>query len=117
MRPAGGEDRWILAAHRRTANAAGIDWKSAVHRRVAEEVSARWSRERSCCFSPALEPVWVHQPSEIYRRLQEDATIAGGMRVEKPMGERLGFPEKCLRVQRPIGYSQVLVIEQILAVS
>jgi transposase InsO family protein len=30
----------VLAAHRRTADAAGIDWKSAVYRKVGEEVSA-----------------------------------------------------------------------------
>jgi transposase InsO family protein len=30
----------VLAAHRRTADAAGIDWKSAVYRKVAEEVTA-----------------------------------------------------------------------------
>ena len=30
----------MLAAHRRTADVAGIDWKSAVYRKVAEEVSA-----------------------------------------------------------------------------
>jgi transposase InsO family protein len=31
----------MLAAHRRTADVAGIDWKSAVYRKVAEEVTAR----------------------------------------------------------------------------
>jgi transposase InsO family protein len=31
----------VLAAHRRTADVAGIDWKSAVYRKVAEEVTAR----------------------------------------------------------------------------
>jgi putative transposase len=30
----------VLAAHRRAADAAGIDWKSAVHRKVEEEVKA-----------------------------------------------------------------------------
>jgi transposase InsO family protein len=30
----------VLAAHRRTADAAGIEWKSAVYRKVGEEVSA-----------------------------------------------------------------------------
>src|SRR5271157_4799479 len=30
----------MLAAHRRTADAAGIDWKSAVYGKVGEEVSA-----------------------------------------------------------------------------
>jgi transposase InsO family protein len=38
----------VLAAHRRTADVAGIDWKSAVYRKVAEEVTAgqRLSIER-----------------------------------------------------------------------
>jgi transposase InsO family protein len=38
----------MLAAHRRTADVAGIDWKSAVYRKVAEEVTAgqRLSIER-----------------------------------------------------------------------
>jgi putative transposase len=38
----------VLAAHRRTADAAGIDWKSAVYQKVGEEVSAgrRLSIER-----------------------------------------------------------------------
>jgi transposase InsO family protein len=31
----------VLAAHRGTADAAGIDWKSAVYRKVTEEVNAR----------------------------------------------------------------------------
>jgi putative transposase len=31
----------VLAAHRRTADAAGIEWKSAVYRKVAEEVIVR----------------------------------------------------------------------------
>ena len=42
-RSASGGDRFfegVLAAHRRTADAAGIDWKSAVYRKVAEEVTA-----------------------------------------------------------------------------
>jgi len=30
----------MIAAHRRAAEAAGIDWKSAVHRKVEEEVKA-----------------------------------------------------------------------------
>jgi hypothetical protein len=30
----------VLAAHRATADAAGIDWKSAVYRKIAEEVIA-----------------------------------------------------------------------------
>jgi transposase InsO family protein len=38
----------VLAAHRRTADVAGIDWKSAVYRKVAEEVTSgqRLSIER-----------------------------------------------------------------------
>ena len=42
-RPAGTGDRFfegVLAAHRGTADAAGIDWKSAVYRKVQEEVKA-----------------------------------------------------------------------------
>ena len=42
-RPAGAGDRFfegVLAAHRGTADAAGIDWKSAVYRKVQEEVKA-----------------------------------------------------------------------------
>ena len=42
-RPAGPGDRFfegVLAAHRGTADAAGIDWKSAVYRKVEEEVKA-----------------------------------------------------------------------------
>jgi putative transposase len=42
-RPAGAGDRFfegVLAAHRRAADAAGIEWKSAVHRKVEEEVKA-----------------------------------------------------------------------------
>src|SRR5271168_2705399 len=42
-RPAGAGDRFfegVLAAHRGTADAAGIDWKSAVCRKVEEEVRA-----------------------------------------------------------------------------
>jgi hypothetical protein len=30
----------VLAAHRGTADAAGVDWKSAVYRKVKEEMSA-----------------------------------------------------------------------------
>jgi hypothetical protein len=40
-RPAGGGDRFsegVLAAHRRTAHAAGIEWKSAVYK-VAEALT------------------------------------------------------------------------------
>src|SRR5450755_1922116 len=42
-RPAGPGDRFfegVLAAHRGTADAAGTDWKSAVYRKVQEEVKA-----------------------------------------------------------------------------
>ena len=42
-RPAGAGDRFfegVLAAHRGTADAAGTDWKSAVYRKVQEEVKA-----------------------------------------------------------------------------
>ena len=42
-RPAGAGDRFfegVLAAHRGTADAAGVDWKSAVYRKVEEEVKA-----------------------------------------------------------------------------
>src|ERR1035441_9415200 len=50
-RSAGFGDRFfegVLAAHRGTADAAGIDWKSAVYRKVAEEatVGRRLSIER-----------------------------------------------------------------------
>ena len=31
----------VLAAHRATADAAGLDWKSAVYQKVQEEVKAR----------------------------------------------------------------------------
>jgi hypothetical protein len=49
-RSAGGGDRFfegVLAAHRGTADVAGIDWKSAVYRKVAEEVNADRKTERS----------------------------------------------------------------------
>ena len=42
-RPAGAGDRFfegVLAAHRGTADAAGTDWKSAVYRKIEEEVKA-----------------------------------------------------------------------------
>src|SRR3954451_5850640 len=42
-RPAGVGDRFfegVLAAHRGTADAAGVDWKSAVYRKIKEEMKA-----------------------------------------------------------------------------
>jgi len=42
-RPAGAGDRFfegVVAAHRGTADAAGVDWKSAIYRKVEEEVKA-----------------------------------------------------------------------------
>ena len=43
-RPAGVGDRFfetVLAAHRRTADAAGVDWKSAIYQQVRQEMSGQ----------------------------------------------------------------------------
>jgi HTH-like domain len=44
----------VLAAHRRTAEAAGVNWKAAIYHQVREEVSSqRWPSERLCALAGA----------------------------------------------------------------
>jgi putative transposase len=57
----------VLAAHRGTADAAGVDWKSAVYRKVKEEVKAN----PGLTIKRMLKLGWVSQSS--FYRFDEDA--------------------------------------------
>ena len=103
-RPAGAGDRFfegVLAAHRGTADAAGIDWKSAVYRKVQEEVKAdrgltiermvelgRVSRSGFYRFDEGAEagsgsPTWIC------------ATPSSGSRWSGPATAGRGSPPSC----------------------
>jgi transposase InsO family protein len=58
----------VLAAHRRTADAAGIEWKSAVYRKIGEEVIAG----RGLTIGRMVELARVSRAS--FYRFSEDAT-------------------------------------------
>src|SRR3954452_906014 len=58
----------MLAAHRRTADAAGIQWKSAVYRKIGEEVIAG----RGLTIGRMVELARVSRAS--FYRFSEDAT-------------------------------------------
>ena len=70
-RPADSGDRFferVLAAHRGTADAAGTDWKSAVYRKIEEEVEAN----RGLTVKRMAELGGVSRPS-FYRFEEEDS--------------------------------------------
>ena len=74
-RPAGAGDRFfegVLAAHRGTADAAGIDWKSAVYRKVQEEVKA----DRGLTIERMVELGRVSRAG--FYRFDQDAAAAAG---------------------------------------
>src|SRR5205085_2568172 len=67
---AGAGDRFferLLAAHRRTADAAGIDWESAVFRKISEEVKM----DRGLTMKRMLKLAQVSRAS--YYRFDEEA--------------------------------------------
>src|SRR5207248_10627600 len=70
-RAAGAGDRFfegLLAAHRRTADAAGIDWESAVFRKISEEVKM----DRGLTMKRMVKLAQVSRAS--YYRFDEEAS-------------------------------------------
>ena len=64
----------MLAAHRGTADAAGVDWKSAVYRKVEEEVKA----DRGLTIERMVELARVSRAG--FYRFDEDAKPAARSR-------------------------------------
>ena len=103
-RPAGAGDRFfegVLAAHRGAADAAGIDWKSAVYRKVQEEVKA----DRGLTIERMVELARVSRAS--FYRFDENArpgpmatwicaTPSSGSRWNGPATGGRGSPASCV---------------------
>jgi hypothetical protein len=84
----------VLAVHRRTAEVAGIDWKSAVYRKVAQEVTAgqrlsiermvelrRVSRSGFYRFDEGSKPGWDMDLRDAIQRIAVELPSYGRPRI------------------------------------